>query len=352
MLAVVKKKAEYGCVEVIDVEEPKITKSNQVLIRVNRAAICGSDIHAYLYPESYHFMKIPNVLGHEFCGHVIAIGDSVNQFSVGDRVIGESNKYCGVCKNCMEGKTNICHESKMTGLHIDGVMAEKIVIEEHLLHRVTDNISNAVAATAQAITISIHGIINKLTINPEDTIIIYGPGIVGQSAAQIVRAKGVKNIFIVGIKEDESLRLKIARELGFKTIILGEQTVEEVLKRERLNSKVDTIIECSGASGAFLDGLSIIKKGGQLLALGIYNKPFEVPVTNLIRNEIQLITSYTSNWIDYERAINYLSNGIINVESLIKEYPLKEAVLAFEDAINKKVVKPVIVFNTDYIEED
>ncbi len=343
MLAIVKTSRQYGGVEVKEAEKPKIKTAEQVLVKVKSAAICGSDIHAYEYPPSYEFIEVPVILGHEFCGIVEEAGVSVKGFKPGDIVMGESNKYCRTCENCRQGKTNICYNSKMTGLHVDGVMAEYVAIDEHLLHHVPNNLSYSEGAVAQAATVSVHGL-EKTTVKPGDTVLVFGPGIVGQAAAQLVRLKGASKVFIIGTAADEGLRLPMARALGFATIVIDKESIPAALQKCGLPDKVDTVVECTGVAAAFLEGINHLKKGGQLTILGIYNKPFEIPMTQLVRNEIVLNTSYTSSWYDYEKTLQLLSLGDLKLKELCKEYPIEEGVQAFEDAVAKKVTKPVIVF--------
>ncbi len=342
MKAVVKKKREYGYVEVTEVPEPKIENSNDVLIEVKSAAICGSDLHAYEYLPSYEFMKIPIILGHEFSGIVKQVGKNVKNFKPGDYVMGESNKYCGECENCRIGKTNICYNSQMRGIVTDGVMAEMVKIDEKFLHKIPEGLSFNDAAAAQPCSISIHAVIDNCIITPGDNVVVFGPGIIGQVAAQLARAQGADKIIIVGTNEDEKIRLPIARKDGFLTVNIQKDDILEKIKKITGSPWVDVVLECSGAPKALQTATRIIKKGGFLTIISIYGKNVDLPVTNLVRNEINLRTSYTSTWKNYEQALNFLSCGIINVGPLCKTYKFDDALNAFKDALNKDVLKPIL----------
>lgn len=342
MKAVVKHKREYGFVEVMDVPEPKILNDDDVLVEVKSAAICGSDLHAYEYPTSYEFIQVPVILGHEFSGIVKDVGNKVTLFKPGDIVMGESNKYCGVCSNCRVGKTNICYNSLMTGLHIDGTMAEYVCTSEKYLHRVPKGLSFSEAAASQACTISVSGVIDKTNVVPGDIAVVFGPGIVGQTAAQLLKLMGAGLVFLVGTDQDEVLRLPIARDMGFHTININKQNLVDEIKKISGVEKVDTVVECSGAISAFNNGIELLKKGGQLTVLGIYNQPFSVPVTSLVRNEIIINTSYTSKPSHYEKTLELLSKGMIDIKPLCKEYDFKDADLAFKDGLDKSVAKPIL----------
>lgn len=343
MKAVVKYKREYGCVKVMDVPEPKIINDDDVLVEVKSAAICGSDLHAYEYPVSYEFIQVPIILGHEFSGIVKAVGKNVKSFNPGDVVMGESNKYCGVCSNCRVGKTNICYNSLMTGLHIDGTMAEYVCISEKYLHNVPKGLSFSEAAASQACTISVSGVIDKTNVVPGDSAVVFGPGIVGQTAAQLLKLKGAGHVFLVGTDQDETLRLPIARDMGFNTINVNKQNLLEEVLKVTGEEKVDTVVECSGAISAFNNGIELLKKGGQFTVLGIYNQPFNVSVTALVRNEIVINTSYTSKPNHYEKTLELLSRGMINIKPLCKEYAFEDAELAFKEGLDKSVAKPILI---------
>lgn len=343
MRAVMKLRGEYGAVDVVDVPKPQYPQGNEVLLRVHSAAVCGSDIHAYEYIPSYQsFMKIPVVLGHEACGVVEAVGDKVTEFKLGDRVMGESNIYCGKCRNCRTGMTNICDENLMRGLTTDGVMQDYVLFQEKNLHSVPDKLSFDEGAAAQACTVSVHGVLHRININAGDDILVMGVGIIGIAAAQTARSKG-GNVIIVGTDDDEAVRLPIAREMGFQTI--NCQREDTLSSAARLfGKKADFVLECSGSASALVTAADVVRKGGVILLLGLVGKDVPFPFAKVIRGEINIITSYTSTWIDYEETLRFLNSGILNIQSLLSVYSADMGRKAFEDAAAKKVLKPVIRF--------
>uniref|UniRef100_UPI00260F93F2 alcohol dehydrogenase catalytic domain-containing protein n=1 Tax=uncultured Methanomethylovorans sp. TaxID=183759 RepID=UPI00260F93F2 len=198
MKAIIKTKKEYGFVSLEETNKPEKIKSNEVLVQVNSAAICGSDIHAYEYISSYqNFMKVPVILGHESSGIVVATGEDVTDFKVNDRVMGESNIYCGKCRNCRVGATHICENNLMRGLTTDGVMAEYVVFSEQNLHHVPENLSFSEAAAAQACTVSVHGMFRRFNIRAGSSVVVNGVGIIGLVAAQLARLQGATEVIIV-----------------------------------------------------------------------------------------------------------------------------------------------------------
>lgn len=342
MQAFVKTERKYGATGLQEVEKP-LVQAGQVLIKIKATAVCGSDLHAYEYPAGYEFMNIPVTLGHEYSGVVEAVGAGVQQFRPGERVMGESNQHCGHCENCNVGRTNICKHSKMTGLHINGGLAEYICVPERLLHKIPDQVSFAEAAVAQPCAVSFHGVFDKSGIRPADTVIVFGPGIVGLMAAQGAKIMGARRVFVVGTNIDAVRRLPLATQMGFVAINCEQQSIREVLQTELGTAELDVAIECSGAIRALQSCIDLVRKGGSLTLLGIYAQPLEVFFTPLIRNEIAVHTSYTCTWANYEQALKLIAAGQVDLKPLLNTYQFADCQQAFQDALDKKVLKPVLI---------
>ncbi len=345
MKAVMKLVREVGGIGVVAVEPPAPPRGDEVLVKIHSAALCGSDIHAYEWIDSYHVMQVPVVLGHEGAGVVAAVGERVGNVTVGDRVMGESNIYCGNCRNCHLGMTHICDGNRIRGFAYPGVMQEYVIWPERYLHRLPDALSFAEGAASQAVTISVHGVLRRIVIRPGDAVLVSGVGIIGLAAAQLARACGA-GVVMTGTDADEESRLPMARNMGFAAFNCRKEDVVEGFVR-RAGRKADCAIECSGAAAAFASGLAATRKGGTLLLLGIPNRELAFPFATAIRNEITIATSYTSGWDDYEKALALLASGALNIKPLLSSYPVDRALKAFEDAVSKAVVKPVLQFATE-----
>lgn len=342
MRAFVKTERSYGAVQILDVPKPALMPAS-ILIRVKATAICGSDLHAYEYSPGSEFMKVPVTLGHEYSGIVEAVGEGVTQFAIGDRVMGESNQYCSHCANCHEGRTNICSNNKMTGLHIDGGMAEYIAVPEKIVHKIPDDVTFEEAAVAQPCAVSFHGVFDNSKIRPADVVVVFGPGIVGLMAAQGAKIMGARTVVVAGTDIDEEVRLPIARQLGFAAINVQRQDLKQELFNLTGCAAADVVIEGSGAAPAVSQAMQIVRKGGSLTLIGIYSKPVELFFTNLVRNEIHINTSYTCTWKNYEQALQLIASKQVNLKPLLAIYPFDEGLKAFEDGLAKKILKPVLV---------
>ncbi len=343
MKAVMKHAREVGGVGVFDIDPPAAPKGDEVLVKIHSAALCGSDIHAYEWIESYRsFMHVPVVLGHEAAGIVEAVGENVAGFKAGDRVMGESNIYCGTCRNCHQGMTHICDNNLMRGLTTPGVMREYVTWSEKNLHHVPEKLSFAEGAASQAVTISVHGVLSRINVKPGDKVLVSGVGIIGLGAAQLARACGA-TVVMTGTDQDEESRIPMAKSMGFDTFNCQKEDVVEGFVG-RMGRKADFAIDCSGAAPAINSGLAVTRKGGSMLLLGLPNREVGFAFANAIRNEINIITSYTSGWDDYEKSLALIASGVLNIRPFLSFYPVDQAVRAFEDAVSKVAVKPVLQF--------
>lgn len=345
MKAILKTQKAPGCVSLEEIERSYISNEREVMVEIHSAAICGSDLHAYEYISSYQsFMHVPVVLGHECSGIVVEVGSAVTEFKVGDRVMGESNVYCGKCKNCRTGNTHVCEHNLMRGLTTDGVMREYVPFLENNLHHVPSNLSFSEAAAAQAATVSVHGVFRRFSIQPDSTVVVTGVGIIGLAAAQLAKLCGASDIIVAGTDADMTTRLPIAEKMGFCVMNCQRESIADFLKNRAPGGKADYVLECSGAAGAISAAPSYIRKGGEVLMLGLPGKDVPFPFADIIRSEINLRTTYTSTWQDYEDTLRLLSTGSLSIAPMIKEYSLNQVSEAFEAGVSKEVLKPVFIF--------
>jgi L-iditol 2-dehydrogenase len=342
MKAIIKKEKKEKAVEILEVPRPTV-KEDEVLVKVINVAVCGTDLHIYEFTPGYEHIRTPLIIGHEFSGYVEEVGAKVTGFNPGDRVIGESNRYCGQCENCKKGITDLCLHSQMTGLHIDGAMAEYIAVPAYTLHKLPDNLSFVEGAIAQPISVSLNAVFDHCPIQPGDKAIVFGPGIQGIIAAQAAAIKGASYVAVAGTSQD-TLRLQKAAELGFLTLNVNEQNLTEELQKAWGTSEVNIVIDCSGAVEAVQSGLSLLKRGGHLTAVGIYSKPLSLDLTKLVRSGITLHTSYTSSWKHYEQALSLIASGQLKIGTLISQYDFDSGIQAFEDGISKTAIKPILQF--------
>jgi L-iditol 2-dehydrogenase len=341
MKAVIKDRAEPG-IWVKEVQTPR-PDSEEILVRVKKASICGSDLGLYEFTPAYaSFAKLPTIPGHEFAGEVAELGQGVTQFEVGDHVVAESVLSCGTCQFCLNGQTNLCLKFRIFGIHTNGGFSEYVAVPQKHLHHLNPALSFEEAAIIEPLSVCCHAVRDVAQISGSGTVLLLGPGPIGLLAGQVVRAEGSENVIVSGIGVDEA-RLSIASKLGFKTINSDRQDlVREVMASTRIGA--DVAIVAAGSSRALAQGCELVRKGGKVLNIAIYPQSVELPVTNLVRREIALLGTFGSVWKNYEEAMNLAANHKVALETLVTHrYPIDEAPTAFAKAKAKEGCKIQLV---------
>lgn len=345
MKAVVKTQRAKGAVEILDWNEPKI-EPDEVLVEVKAASVCGSDLHAYQFKPGYRTPEetaIPVVLGHEWSGVIVDTGEAVQGWKSGDRVMGESVQYCGRCRLCLQGRRNICERFILIGRHIDGAMAQYFRAKVQYLHRVPEGLSFEEASTAQPLSVSFHAVVDNCVIQPGDLVVVFGPGVIGLGAAQVARLKGASQVVVVGVAKDRKVRLPRAEELGFVAVDGERSDIRKVLPDFTGGRKADVVIEASGDHRSIVDGLAVAARGGRMTIIGIFAEPAPVFFTPVVRNEIQIHTTFNGTWANYEQALQLMARGLVNMKPLLALEPLADAVKVFDAAIECELIKPVLI---------
>ncbi|MBB6448626.1 L-iditol 2-dehydrogenase [Geomicrobium halophilum] len=342
MKAIRKIERKHGGIRVDNIEPPT-PKEDEVLVEIKNASICGSDIHAYHFPPTHHFIQPPVTMGHECSGQVVEVGKNVTDYIPGDRVVIEPIVNCGKCESCLKGNYYICNNFNIRGMHRDGIFTERVAVNPKSLHKIPDTLSFEKACLVEPTSVLTHAILDRSDIKAGDLVLVTGPGPIGLLAAQMVKVVGAEPI-VVGVDSDEDVRLPLAREFGFQTINTSVQTIPEALNEKHGRETVHAVVECSGAPPIFQTTLEVVVKGGSITLVGLFANPVEANLSNAVRKELSIYTSFSQDWVNFERAIKLLDEGVIQTEKMVAYYQPEDAVDAFEDAIAKKVPKPVFSF--------
>ena len=342
MHAVVKEAAREGAIHVRQIEAPR-PGPGQVLLQVQAASICGSDLHIWHWAPAFHpVLTPPRVIGHEFVGRVAEVGAGVEGFAPGDRVVAESVVPCGRCPRCRRGRTSICDNFQIRGVHRDGGMAELALAEPHLLHRLPDELSFEQAALIEPLSVATHAVLERSDIRAGDLALVLGPGPIGLLVGQVARAAGAR-VVVAGIEADQPVRLAAAAQLGLETINVARERIADGLMRLAGSERADLAFECAGGAAALGEALDNVVKGGTVVLVALYSGLVEADLAWVVRKELSLQATYAANWYDYERSIGFLTSGAVEVRPLISSYPLAEAERAFDDALHQRVLKPVLL---------
>ncbi len=264
MKALVKHSPKEG-IWMEDVPDPKCGPG-EVRIRITHTAICGTDKHIFEWDEwAQNNLKLPLIVGHEFCGIIDEVGPQVTHYKVGDRVSGEGHITCGNCRNCRAGKKHLCPETIGVGVHRDGAFAEYLVIPESNVWPLHEDIPSEIAAFFDPLGNAVHTAL-AFNITGED-ILICGAGPIGMMAAAICKFSGSRNIVVTDIND---YRLNLAKELGAsRTVNPRKEDIGTVFEDLGISHGFDVGLEMSGNPEAFNQMISLMYNGGNIALLGL-----------------------------------------------------------------------------------
>ena len=239
---------------------------NDVLIRVRKVGLCGTDAHIYSWDQwAQRRVKPPLVIGHEFMGHVAAVGNEVRSVAIGDRVSAEGHIACGMCLLCRTGQAHICEHVQIIGVDTDGAFADFIVMPEVNVWKLDAAIPDAWAVVFDPLGNAVHTVMaaNVST----KSVVITGVGSIGLMAIPVARAAGAASVYAVDVNE---AKLELAARVGADATFLATDPnlVDEILRRTN-GDGVDVLLEMSGSGSAIDAGLAMVRNGGTAALLGI-----------------------------------------------------------------------------------
>ncbi len=316
-------------INVTDTERPEIG-NDQVLIRVKRCGICGSDIHAYKgkHPD----FIIPVIPGHEFSGVIEEVGSSVKRVKEGDRVVVEPLKVCGKCYYCRRGAYNKCTNLKVLGAQANGAFAEYIAVDERWVYRLPDNVSFEEGAMVEPLAVAVHAV--KRANHVGDNVLVLGSGTIGLLLAQVLKIYGASEVIVTDIKD---WKLNLAKEFGAITVNPLKDDLKEAIDRVTGGIGVDSSFEAVGNEETLNQALRYTRKGGNVTIIGVFEQRPRIDIMEIVNKELEIHGSLVYSWGDFPKAIELISKRKVNVKSLIsKVIPIDDIKHAFDNIISNK----------------
>ena len=271
MRALVKARPEPGLwMEEVPVPEPG---PNEVLIRVNKTAICGTDVHIWNWDEwASKTIPVPMVTGHEFCGTVAETGSAVTRFQRGQRVSGEGHITCGHCRNCRAGRGHLCRNTLGVGVHRAGAFADYLCLPESNVVPIPDDIPDEIAAIFDPFGNAVHTALSFDCVGED--VLVTGAGPIGIMGAMVARAAGARKVVITDVNP---VRLDLARSMGIADAVnVADTDLGTVMERIGMREGFDIGLEMSGAAPAFRQMIDKMNNGGKIAILGIAPAGFEI----------------------------------------------------------------------------
>ena len=265
MKALVKARRSEGIWLVDDAPEPEVGV-HDVLIRVARTAICGTDVHIYNWDAwSQATIPVPMIIGHEYVGRVERVGAEVEAFRPGDRVSGEGHVTCGFCRNCRAGRRHLCRHAVGVGVNRPGAFAERLVIPADNVYRLPDDIPDEVAAILDPLGNATHTALSFDLVGED--VLITGAGPIGVMAAAIARHVGARHVVVTDVND---YRLALARRMGAsRAVNVAQEDLRAVMQALGMREGFDVGLEMSGNGRAFRQLLEVMNHGGRVALLGI-----------------------------------------------------------------------------------
>ena len=327
MKALVKYKEGPGNVEIRDIEIPSV-EDHEILIKTRSAGFCGTDLEIYRWEFK---TRIPVIMGHEGAGEVVEVGQAVTGVKIGDRVALETSKIiCGTCDYCRMGRYNLCSVRKGMGYGTDGTFAEYIKTNGGRVHRISKKILFEEAGILETLSVATRAVIQVANVKGGDTVLVSGPGPIGLLLVQVVKAVGASKVIVAGRKSKN--RLELSKELGATSAFSGQDDVVGAVKEITNGKGADLFFECSGNAHAFKDLLPAVKKGGQVILVGLYPEEISFGLNTIVTNELEVKGTWTSGvFTDWARTIALVEAGQVKMTPLISHrFPLE----GWEEIVN------------------
>jgi threonine 3-dehydrogenase len=326
MKALVKQRPAAG-IELADIGVPAVGP-NDVLIRVRRTAICGTDMHIYNWDAwAQKTIPVPMAVGHEYCGEIVAIGSEVAGFKPGDRVSGEGHITCGHCRNCRAGRRHLCRNTVGVGVNRPGCFAEFLAIPAFNAFKLPDAIDDEIAAILDPLGNAVHTAL-AFDVVGED-VLITGAGPIGIMAAAIVRFVGARHIVITDVND---YRLELARKMGATLALnVARESLDTAMQSLGMREGFDVGLEMSGNPAALRDMLRTLHHGGSMAILGIPTTEVAIDWNEVILKGLTLKGIYGRQMFETWYKMAALLQSGLNVRPVITHrVPFTEYQHAFD----------------------
>ena len=320
-----------------EVPEP-VVEPEGVVIEVKACGICGSDVHLYSRGGPGGM-----IMGHEFSGDIIEVGENVTGVNVGDRVVAMSGRGCGQCYWCQRGQWISCKRMMLLGYGIPGALAQYVSVPNFRMGEFTTilpaSLTYEEGATAEPLSVALHTV-EQAQPQPEDTAVVIGAGIIGLCVIQILKSMGVNQIIVSGRREG---RLKIARESGASTVVdATKENIVPIVDKLTSGKGADIVFECAGLPTTFQQAMEMVHRGGKVGLVGLYGQPISWNPTFIVGNDVTLLGCGLR--FELPGAVDLLQSGKVNTRPMIThEFPLENTKQAFETQISSQDAIKVLV---------
>jgi len=314
MRALIKDKPVRGAT-LTDLPLPEIGEED-LLVRVQAAAICGTDIHIYQWNDyASSRIRLPLLFGHEYAAEVVEVGRRVKQFRPGDRVAAETHVPCGHCFQCTTGLQHICRDMKILGVHLDGAFAEYAVLPAVCAWKLDPTISSEIGATLEPFGIGVHAL--SKTKPAGKKVIVFGCGPIGIYAQMAAHFSGAEVVIGVDVSGE---RLALARKMGADIVLNPKEVnVQDEVDRITHGAGMDIVVELTGNRGVVNEAAKTLRRGGEMVLVGLFSGPVEIDLVNNVIYKEATVYGVTGRimWDTWWTAQSMLLTGRMDISPVI-----------------------------------
>ena len=297
----------------------------EVRVVVSYCGICGTDIHIF-HGAMAHRLGARRVLGHEASGWIDEIGEGVEGFEIGQKVVVRPLDHCGSCPACAEGHTHVCYNLRLLGIDADGGFSEFWTVPSFTVHALPEGVSLREAALVEPLAVACHDV-SRGRVVPGETALVIGGGPIGILVAVAARSAGASVI----LSEVNENRLAVASRMGIETVNPTETDLENMINERTGGKGAEVVFEVSGSSAGLKATTRTAAVRGRIVMVAIYPEPPEIDMFQYFWRELELIGTRVYEYRDYERAIEMIARGEVNSDMLITDhYDLDRIQDAFE----------------------
>lgn len=338
MKALAKLHAKPG-IWMTDAEKPECGY-NDLLIKIKKTAICGTDVHIYKWDDwSQKTIPVPMVVGHEYVGEVAAMGDGVRGFEIGDRVSGEGHITCGHCRNCRAGRRHLCRNTYGVGVNRPGAFAEYLALPAENAFKLPDDVTDEMAAIFDPFGNAVHTAL-AFDLVGED-VLITGAGPIGIMAAAVARHVGARHVVITDVNE---YRLDLARKMGVtRAVDVSKEKLSDVMNELGMKEGFDVGLEMSGVPSAFSQMLETMNHGGKIAMLGIPPENVAIDWNEVIFKGLVIKGIYGREMFEtWYKMASLLQSGLDISPILTHEMPIDDFEKGFETMVSGQSGKVIL----------
>ena len=331
---------EPGRIMFHQIDQP-VPGAKDVLIRIKKIGVCGSDIHVYhgLHP----YTSYPVVQGHEVSGEVVAVGANVSTFAPGDKVTFMPQVTCGKCYPCRHGMYHICDDLKVMGFQTSGAAQEYFTVPADMTIKLPENMSYEAGAMIEPVSVAVHALGRAREDVTGKRILVLGAGPIGNLVGQAAKGLGAKAVMIVDLSD---FRLEKAKACGIDfTVNPEKEDLHAAILRDFGPDKADLMLECVGGEPTITQAIACARKGTIIVVVGVFGKKPQVDLGLVQDRELSLIGTLMYQKKDYEKAIELAEAGKLCLEPLVTDkFPFRSYLDAYHyiDSAKDRAMKVMI----------